>query len=156
VLFAAAAALATALARASAPSRGCLACGARLCTRCGSGDPREGVCASCARQRLEARHGGPWERSEAAGDRAGLARLGRAAARLLPGLADREPVWPGRSLAALAALAAAAAFWGGRGGVVPDPAAVGGGGPLALTSAAAALLAAGIALTFWSRRGGRR
>lgn len=153
LLFVGAGLLASALARAAAPSRCCPACGARLCRRCGSGEPGDGVCAPCARKRLEARHGGPWERGERSD---GIAsRLAGAAARLLPGFADREPLRPGVSLAALAALAAAAALWTGRAGVVSDPAAVGASGPLALAAGAAALLAAGVALTVWSRREGR-
>jgi hypothetical protein len=155
LLFAAIAGLASWLARGSLPSRGCRDCGARLCPRCGSGEPREGVCADCARRRLQARHVGPWERGEGGGGRAGAARVARRVARLLPGLADREPLRPGRSFSAVVALVAAAALWAGRRGVVPDPAALGGGGPLALESAAAALLAAGIALSFWSHRKGR-
>jgi hypothetical protein len=153
--FAAAAVLATLLARRRTPSHGCLACGSRLCARCGLGDPRQKVCADCARRRLEARHGGPWER-DGAGGSAGIVRFARKAARVLPGIADREPAQPGWSLAALAALAGAAVLAAGRGRVVPDPAAVGGSGPLALSLAAALLLAAGIALTAWSRRAGRR
>jgi hypothetical protein len=155
LLFAAAAGVASALARGAAPSRGCRGCGARLCLRCGSGDPRNKQCADCARRRLEARHGGPWERGEAARGSA-AARIARAAARVLPGLADRDPARPGLALAALTALAAACALWLGRAGVVPDPAAVGAGGPLALAAAAAALLAAGAALTLGARRAGRR
>lgn len=153
--FAGAAALATLLAHRSAPSRGCLACGARLCARCGLGDPREQRCADCARQQLEARHGGPWERGDRGGS-SGIVQLARRAVRVLPGLTDREPARPGWSLAALAALAGAAAFAAGHRGVVPDPAAVGASGPLALSLAAAVLGAAGIAFAIGSRRAERR
>src|SRR5690606_32841203 len=83
LLFAVAAALAPALARAVPPWRGCRDWGARLCLRCGSGDPASPTCAGCARKRLEARHGGPWERGERAGSFA--RRAGRAPARVPPG-----------------------------------------------------------------------
>lgn len=155
--FAAAAGLAATLASRAQPSRACRDCGARLCARCGSGDPAAGVCAGCARRRLEARHGGPWERGERARGLAGLAhRAGRLAGLALPGLTEREPGRPGLALAALALLLAAGLLVAGRGGVAPDPAAVGGSGPLALAGTAAALLAAGLALASWSRRAGGR
>jgi hypothetical protein len=153
LLFAAAAGLASAISRGAVPSRACLDCGERLCPRCGTGDPAEGVCAPCARRRLEARHGGPWERAEGAAGRAGLVRrAGRIAAWLLPGLAERAPARPGLALAALAALAAAASLAAGRAGGVPDPAAVGSSGPLALAALASTLVGVWLGLALGSRR----
>src|SRR5690606_22101057 len=56
LLFGAAAALATLLARRSLRSRGCLDCGARLCPRCGTGgEAGSALCADCARRRQAAR-----------------------------------------------------------------------------------------------------
>lgn len=156
--FALAAGLAGALAARVRPSRACGDCGTRLCVRCGSGDPADGVCPDCARRRLEARHGGPWERGERAAGLAGLAhRVGAAAHLVLPGVTEPQPGRPGLALAALALLVVAAVlFVAGRGSVAPDPAAVGGSGPLALAAAASLALVTGVALASRSRRAGRR
>ena len=154
LLFAAAAVLASQLARRGLRSRGCLDCGTRLCPRCGTGTGSGGgLCADCARRRHAARHGGPWERGETS--LVQLARVLRRATRWLPG-AHPAPARPGLALAALTALAAAAALWRGRFGVVPDPATVGEAGPLALAASAAVLLATALACGLGAGRAGRR
>ncbi len=155
LLFAGLAAAASGLARMRTPSRLCSDCGTRLCAHCRSGEPSEGLCAECARRRLEARHGGPWElRGERRGVRAILAGVARRAAPLLPGLTEAEPRRPGWSLAALTALAAAGVLWLGRDAIVVDPAAVGAAGPLALAALAGALLTSALALGVWAHRKG--
>src|SRR5690606_22313485 len=131
-----------------------LDCGARLCLRCGTGDPADPICTGCARKRLEARHGGPWERGERSVPLA--RRAARAGARVLPGLFEPAPARPGAAFAALAALAAAALLAAERAGVVPDPAAVGASGPLALAIAAGALALLGGGLALAARRTGGR
>ncbi len=155
LLFAGLAFAATALARLRTPSRLCSDCRTRLCAHCQSGEPRDGLCAECARRRLEARHGGPWElRGERTRARALLAGVVRLAAPLLPGLAEAEPRRPGGSLAALTALVAAGLLWIGRDEIVSDPAAVGAAGPLALAALAGALLTSALALGVWAHRKG--
>jgi tetratricopeptide (TPR) repeat protein len=144
---------ATTLARRRTPSRPCTDCATRLCARCRSGEPSDGLCADCARRRLEARHGGPWElRGERSGAAALLATFARRAAPLLPGLSESEPRRPGWSLAALTALASAVLLWAGRDSILSDPAAVGGAGPLAVAALAGAMLLAAIALGAWAHR----
>jgi tetratricopeptide (TPR) repeat protein len=153
--FAALAAGAGALARVRAPSRLCRDCAARLCAHCRSGNPSDGLCAACARRRLEARHGGPWEpRGERRGGRALLAWLARHAGLFLPGLVEAEPRRPGRSLAALTALVLAGVFWVGRSEIIADPAAVGAAGSLVLALLAGALLASAVGLDVWAHRRG--
>ncbi len=146
------AAAATALAQIRTPSRACVDCGTRLCAHCRSGEPSDGLCAACARRRLEARHVGPWEpRGERTGARALLARLGRYGIPFLPGLLEAEPRRPGWSLAAWTALAMAGVFGFGGGEVVTDPAAVGAAGPLAISALAGVGLASAVGLGFWAR-----
>lgn len=154
LLFVGFAAVASGLAQMRTPSRLCGDCGTRLCARCRSGEPSDGLCADCARRRLEARHGGPWERGERRGTRARLAAFARRAAPLLPGLTESEPRRPGWSLAALTALAAAGVLWGGRDAIVVDPAAVGAAGPLALAVLAGAMGMSALTLGIWAHRKG--
>lgn len=156
LLFAGLAVAGTGVARMRTPSRLCSDCATRLCARCRSGEPSDGLCADCARRRLEARHGGPWElRGERSGARARLAAFARRAAPLLPGLTEAEPRRPGWSLAALTALAAAGVLWIGRDGIVGDPAAVGAAGPLALAALAGAIGMSALTLGVWAHRKGR-
>ncbi len=155
LLFAGLAAAASGLTRIRTPSRLCSDCGTRLCAHCRSGEPSDGLCAECARRRLEARHGGPWELRGARngnGVRAAIAGIARRAAPLLPGLIEAEPRRPGWSLAALTTLAAAAVLHVGRDAIVADPAAVGAAGPLALAALAGALLSSALVLGVWARR----
>jgi tetratricopeptide (TPR) repeat protein len=156
--FAAIGALGLLLSRAFERSRTCRDCGRRLCGRCGTGDPAAALCADCARTRLEARHGGPWEaaREREPSWRARATRALRWLARIAPGLAERDPVRPGLGLAALAAAIGAIRLWLGREGAVPDPATVGDVGPLALAAAASLLLLAYLGLSLGARWGGGR
>ena len=136
-------------------SSSCPECGARLCVRCGTPRGSHGLCAACARRRLEAHHGGPWEAA-----RAGVSKLAvrarRWGARALPGLVGPLPRRPALALAANLAGAGALAAALGRHGVVPDPASVGGAGPLAFVCAALLLLALHAALAAGAGAGGRR
>jgi len=140
-------------------SGGCAECGTRLCRRCGTPGDSQRLCAGCARRRLEAHRGGPWDaaRPEAAsGPAALLAGVLRVAGYLLPGLVGRAPRRPTLAVAALVAGAAALAAFVGRHGIVSDPASVGGAGPLALGCASAALAALHAGLASAARAGGRR
>jgi tetratricopeptide (TPR) repeat protein len=159
IAFAALGTLALAMATRFERSRTCAECGTRLCRRCGSAGGSHGLCAGCARRRLDAHHGGPWEggRAEAGSALAALvARASRVAERVLPGVVGRAPRRPAQALAALVAGAAATAAWIGRHGIVSDPASVGGAGPFAFGCAAAALGALYVALAAAAGAGGRR
>jgi len=136
-------------------SSSCPECGARLCARCGTPRGSHGLCAACARRRLEAHHGGPWDAGRAGASKL-AARARRWGSRALPGLIGPPPRRPALALAANAAGAGALAAVLGRHGVVPDPASVGGAGPFAFVCAALLLLALHAALVAGAGVGGRR
>jgi hypothetical protein len=142
------------LSRGFTPSRACRDCGTRLCPRCETGEPTSVLCAGCARRRVQARHGGPWDPGRAEAERGpGLGvRLRRAARWLAPGLLDAEPARPAVALAALLATAGALAFWLAREGAVPDPASAGAAGTWLLGALAACQALGAVVLGAVARR----